>query len=291
MSPAVHLLAKDHSSRTARAAIRALQASGATVQPIAARTGADVGGAVTETLSEISRLVVAGGDGLIHLAVQVLAETDIPVGIMPIGTGNDIARALGLSRRPFMGMAEAAQRALADPTPIDLLKVGGSWVVSVLTAGFSGNVNEAANHMRFPKGQAKYTIATIGLLRRLQAVPMALTSEGFSLNENMALVAVGNTKYFGGGMAICPLAHPNDGQAHVVSVADVSALTFARVLPRAFTGSHVKHEAVRDFVTARVRIQTDEVLWADGERLQEDASEGLVIETVPKALLVAGYQP
>ena len=106
------------------------------------------------------RILVAGGDGIIHHAIQSIATTDTVLGIIPIGTGNDFCRALAIPTR----IEEAVTASLEEPSSIDLLKVNDRWVASVMTFGFSSDVNVRAEGMRWPTGPSRYTVSTLSLI-------------------------------------------------------------------------------------------------------------------------------
>src|SRR6187402_2192670 len=128
-------------------------------------------------------LVVVGGDGMVNLGVNVLARSKVPLGIVPSGTGNDMARALGLPH----DNTEAAIRVLGDalqrpPRTIDaaLMRYDGGqrWFACALSAGFDAIVNERANAMRRPKGASRYTLAILAELARLHPIHYRLTLDG-----------------------------------------------------------------------------------------------------------------
>ncbi len=226
----VHLLHKRGQPKIDRT-IDLLAEAGCTVEPLVSESSKHVAELVDRT--DIERLIVSGGDGMIHHAVQTIATTDVTLGIVPAGTGNDIARALGISR----SIHKAVRRALEDPVSMDLIRIaddrGESFVVSVLTAGFSGTVNEVANTIRWAGGQLKYTVATLRCLRHLGSSSIS----GLSDHKRFSLLAIGNTRFFGGGMAICPGAHPTDGVGEIIVVDPVNPVHLAVVLPTAFLGN------------------------------------------------------
>jgi diacylglycerol kinase (ATP) len=228
----------------------------------------------------IDRLIIAGGDGLIHRALPALAHSGVVVGIVGVGTGNDFARALGLPRR----IPAAVDAALADPIPIDLIETDtGSLAATVVTGGFSGQVNDRANHLPFPPGQQRYTVATLLELPRLRTVELRLTVDDQTHDLTTTLFAVANTPFFGGGMAICPDAAPTDGALDVTVVGPTSRLLLARMLPTVFSGRHVRHPAVTTYRGTRIELDTSTPLWADGEPFSCSA-----LAAAPGALLVAG---
>jgi diacylglycerol kinase (ATP) len=230
-----------------------------------------------------SRLVVVGGDGLVHLAVQALACRDVTLGVVPLGTGNDYARALGVAG---LDTAAAVERALGPATALDAMRTTHGWVASVASVGFSAAVNARANRLRRPRGAGRYTVATVLELPRLSPLAVTLDVDGTELEVETAFVVVANTAYFGGGMAICPDASPCDGELDIAVVDAVSRHTLLRVFPRVYRGTHVTHPACRMLRGRRVRIAaTDAELWGDGERV---GAAPVDIDVVPGALRVAG---
>lgn len=300
MAPAqrssVHLLANPAARGGRRAAAgqavaRAIEAAGHDVVPLHPTGPADTADTVAKArVDGMERLVVAGGDGLIHHVLPALATTDVILGIVPVGTGNDFARALGLPTR----LRAAVAAALGPAHPVDLVAADdGRWAATVVTGGFSGQVNARANNLRFPPGQQRYTVATLAELRRLRPVTLTLTipaAEGGEDRPDLVerhtttLFAVANTRYFGGGMAICPAARPDDGLLDVTIVGPTTPFQLARMLPTVFPGRHVRHPAVVTRRARRIHVETDANLWADGEPF----GSGGRLEAAAGALRVAG---
>jgi diacylglycerol kinase (ATP) len=272
---------------TARVAA-ALRAHGADVVELVADERHDVRRVLEDALATgASRLVVAGGDGLAHQAAQLLACQGVTLGLVPVGTGNDLARVLGL---PLGDLDAAVVRALQPPVAVDAVRTDHGWVASVATIGFSGDVNESANRLRRPRGGARYSVATLLALPRLRPRRVRLDVDGECLETDVTLLAVANTRHFGGGMAICPQADPTDGRLDVALVGAVGRLTLLRFFPQVFAGRHVSHPAVTMLRGARVRVEssTDERLWGDGEPV---GPLPVTLEAVRGALLVAGARP
>lgn len=253
----------------------------------AARAERQARQAVTE--GRIDRLVVVGGDGSVHLGTNVCAGTDVPLGVVAVGTGNDVARALGL---PVRDVAASVERILTGTVHrIDAVRVsrgddGGDprWYLGVLCGGFDAIVNERANRMRWPRGQARYSLAVLRELPVFAAIPYELTLDGRTRSTRAMLVCVANTGAFGGGMSVAPDADPTDGQLDVVLIHEIPVRTFLRVFPKVFTGTHVTHPAVEIVRARRVRLGATGVIgYADGERLQPLP---LDVEVVPGALQI-----
>ncbi len=230
------------------------------------------------------RLIAVGGDGVVNIAVNAVAESSVVLGVVPAGTGNDFARALGL----LDGDVDAqVGRALGDATAVDAIRSNHGWVASVATLGFSGDVTAHANRLRWPRGQHRYTLATLLQLPRLQPYPVSVTVDGRRVGSGSTmLLAIGNTAYFGGGMRICPGAKPGDGTFQVIDIEAVSRLRFLRVFPTVFSGRHGDRPEVHAGSGVVAEVEGAEMdLWADGERL---GPLPVRLELVPGALRLAG---
>ncbi|ETK37970.1 diacylglycerol kinase [Microbispora sp. ATCC PTA-5024] len=213
-------------------------------------------------------LVAFGGDGLVHLAVQAVAGTPVPLGIVPAGTGNDIADALGIPRRDVL--AAAAIVADGRVRVVDAARVGPSeWFAGVLACGFDSRVNERANVMTWPPGMARYLLALVEELRSFTPIPFRITlDEGEVVEREAMLVAVANTRSYGAGMRVCPDASPDDGLLDVLVLGAVPKADFLRTFPRVYRGSHVTHPAVSVRRARTVTLEApDVVAYADGERI------------------------
>ncbi|WP_278255746.1 diacylglycerol kinase family protein [Nocardioides convexus] len=145
-------------------------------------------------------LVVCGGDGMVNIALQALAGTDVPLGVLPAGTGNDFARSVGV---PLGDGAAAVGRIITGSTrSIDLARIGDRYFAGVLAAGFDAVVNERANRMRWPKGQMRYNLATVAEPADLPAAALRAGARRRRAATEAMLVAVGNGPSFGGGLRI-----------------------------------------------------------------------------------------
>ena len=230
----------------------------------------------------VESLVVSGGDGMVHLGAQAVATTATRLGIIPTGTGNDVARYFDLPRKDPVA---AADRVIAGRTrTIDLARSGSRYFVTVLAAGFDAIVNERANRMTWPKGQMRYNLATVAELRTFQPLPYTLDLDGEVSRLDAMLVAVGNGPSFGGGLRITEGALLDDGLLDVVIIRPMSRPGLIRTYPKLFKGTHVtvpeyEHHRVRCVTVAAPGI----VAYADGERF---APLPLTVECAPGALTV-----
>lgn len=235
----------------------------------------------------VDLLVVSGGDGMVHLGVNLCAGTDVPLGIIAAGTGNDIARELGL---PIRDAVEAVARVEAGRIrSIDLARTtradgSPAWFAGVLAAGFDAMVNERANQWRWPKGQMRYNLAILRELPGFRSIPYTLTLDGERLDTEAMLVAVGNGPAYGGGMQVVPSASFDDGLLDVLVLSRIAVTEFLRVFPQVYSGAHVRHPAVEIHRVRSVTLEAKGIVgYADGERF---APLPLTCEVVPGALRV-----
>jgi diacylglycerol kinase (ATP) len=216
-------------------------------------------------------LVAVGGDGMAHLALQAVAGTRTPFGLIAVGTGNDLARTLGLPVRDPAAAARLIAEALKDSrlNDIDLGLVGDHWFGTVLASGLDSRVNDRGNRMRWPLGRFKYDLALLAELAAFRPLPYRITLDDGEVREVEAtLVAVGNGSSYGGGMRICPGADLTDGLFDVTVVGDCTRTTLLRVFPRVYRGTHVEHPKVSVVRAAKVEIAAPDVTgYADGEPL------------------------
>ncbi len=269
------------------AALARLRESGFVVRNLAGRDADEAAELARGCVADgVEALVVCGGDGLVHLGVQAVAGTGVPLGLIPAGTGNDVARYLGIPRTDPVA---AADRVVASRRrTIDLARSGDRWFVTVLAAGFDAIVNERANAMTWPRGQMRYNLATLAELRTFRPIPYVLELDDGSgprtVEHEAMLVAVGNGPSFGGGLRITEGALLDDGMLDVVVITEMSKTKLVRSYPRLFTG---RIDGVAEYVHHRVERVTVAapgiVSYADGERF---GALPLTVECVPGALEV-----
>lgn len=242
----------------------------------------------------VDLLVVVGGDGMVSVGANEVCGTDLPLAIVPCGTGNDFARGLGI---PLEGTDAAIRHLLAaiarPPRAIDaaLVRHGDvrhgettTWYVGVLSAGFDANVNERANRMRRPRGTSRYTLAMLRELATFRPIPYRVTVDGERRDLRAMLISVANNTSIGGGMLIAPDAVIDDGLLDLFIVKPLSRIGLLRVFPKVFSGTHTHLPQVELTRCRSVRIEGPNVIaYADGERI---GPLPVQIEVKPGALLL-----
>jgi diacylglycerol kinase (ATP) len=230
----------------------------------------------------VESLVVVGGDGMVHLAVQELAGSETALGIIPAGTGNDVARYLDIPRSDPQLAADVVVG--SRTRRIDLARSGVQHYVTVLASGFDSLVNERANAMRWPRGQMRYNLATLAELRVFEPLPYTLELDGQVRQVEAMLVAVGNGPSFGGGLRITHGACIDDGLLDVVIIKTMTKPDLVRTYPKLFTGGHTKHPQYEHHLVRSVTVAAPGIAaYADGERI---GTLPLTVEVAPLALKV-----
>ncbi|HEY0237485.1 MAG TPA: YegS/Rv2252/BmrU family lipid kinase [Friedmanniella sp.] len=268
-----------------------LRDAGHAVDVALSRTPAEAPELVTRAAaSGADVLAVMGGDGMAHLGVNAVADhavahpdgSVLALGLVPAGTGNDLARSLGLD--PADLSAAVAALAGGATRAVDLLRVGDRWVGTVLATGFDALVNARANRMSRPRGAARYTIAALAELRTFRPLPYALVVDGVPRDLEAMLVAVGNTGSYGGGLRICPAADPYDGWLDVTVIHPVGRAKLLQLLPQMRTGRFASDPCVEQLRARTVSIARGaHRLYGDGEDL---GATPVTATSVPGAIRV-----
>jgi diacylglycerol kinase (ATP) len=236
----------------------------------------------------IDGLVVVGGDGIAHLGVNIACDTGISLGLIAAGTGNDLARSIGMPEGDVVAGTHAVLAKLGSPRKVDAIKAhsstGDFWFFGTASAGFDALCNQRANEMTWPKGPRRYDIAMVLELAKFKPIHYEATIDGVHRSFDAMLCAVANGPAFGGGMLIAPDAKIDDGCLDLFVVHAMSRLELLKVFPKVYTGGHVSHPAV-EFVRAKsVTLSSGNMpLYSDGEARGHSP---LTATVVPGALSV-----
>lgn len=278
-------------------AIAAFRAAGHEVRRLGGGDGSAMEAALREAVVRTPPdvVVVIGGDGSLHVAVNALARTGVPLGIIASGTGNDVARCLGLPHddpdKAVAHLLAALAEAVVPIRDVDAVRVStGRWFVGMLSAGFDAAVNERANRMTRLSGTPRYIAAVLLEVARLHARRYRVTIDRDTRRLDAVLVTVGNTASIGGGMRLAPDARVDDGLLDVLIATPLSRFELLKLFPRVFRGTHVNDDHVSIERGRVITIDTDDrlpppITYADGERF---GPLPVTLEVVTGALRVVG---
>ena len=238
-----------------------------------------------ETAEHFSAALIFGGDGTVHRHLAQLHQQKIPMLVVPTGSGNDFAKALGI--RSMEIAVQAWQQFCADGKnvrDIDLgvIRANGQETLFCCVAGIGmdAEANARANRMpRWLKSRGGYVLAALQSLIAFKAAEMNITAEGRELRRSAFFVAIGNALSYGGGMKVTPQATLDDGLLDICIVSKMNKLKLLGWVPTIFFGEHLRLKEVEYFQTAQLRIDSQRRLdvYADGEFAGQTAVEiGLI---------------
>ncbi|MGC0142564.1 diacylglycerol/lipid kinase family protein [Pseudactinotalea sp. Z1732] len=215
-------------------------------------------------LDTLDALVVVGGDGMAHLGVNAIAGTGVALGLVPAGSGNDLARALGVPVGDVPGAVRMILQAVAEgPRYIDAIATNSTvaparvprWTACVLSAGLDAAVNARANTYRWPGGAARYLRGVVAELATFTPYHYRITIDGQVRTQSATLVALANGPTFGGGLKIAPNAEFDDGLMEVVIADALNRRQILRIFPRLYNGTHLSHPAVHVMRAREVTLE------------------------------------
>lgn len=209
-------------------------------------------------------IVTVGGDGTISEVVNGIAGSDIRLGIIPAGTGNDFGKTLKIPENPRYALEiieEGKNLAFTD-----LGKFQDGYFINIAGAGFDAEVANMTNsNLKFLNGTLAYVASLVWNLARYSPCNAVITVDGKKYFRKPWLVLAANARYFGGGMMINPDGIINDGLLDVCIINDMSRAEILRFLPSVFTGSHKKHRCFEV-----IRGKNVEIEFAKPVRVQVD---------------------
>jgi len=232
--------------------------------------------------------VVMSGDGLVGLAGGILAGSEVPLGIIPGGRGNDFARVLGIPTEP-----EDAVEVLATGTVrhVDVGEANGQRFLCIASIGFDSDANRIANNAKLFKGNLVYAYAALRALVGWKSARFTVIVGEERVRFTGYSVAVANTSAYGGGMLVAPDADPSDGEFDIVMVGEVGKLRFLGNLPKVFKGTHIEQDEVRVFRAPYLDLEASRpfAVYADGEHLTDTP---VSLRLLPRALgVIVPQQP
>jgi YegS/Rv2252/BmrU family lipid kinase len=212
--------------------------------------------------------VVISGDGLIGAVGGAMAGAETPLGILPGGRGNDLARALGIPEDPVEAVALLAA---GESRRIDVGEANGKRFLGIVSVGFDSECNRLANETTFIRSNLVYAYSLLRTLARWKPARFTIAAGEERIRFSGYSVSVANSSTFGGGMRIAPDAQLDDGEFDIVTIEEVGKLRFVGNLPKVFKGTHVEEDEVRVFRSPQVELSASRPfpVYADGEHLTE----------------------
>ena len=241
-------------------------------------------------LPEGSRVIVAGGDGTVHQLLPALVERRHELALLPGGTGNDLARALGLRGLSLNAALAHAMQAPARAIDLGAVQIGErhNLFMSSLTAGFDAAIATRAQAApAWLRGMPRYLWATLAEIGRLRLYPLTLEIDGQRQpGAEMLFASSLNTGTYASGMPVAPGAKVDDGRLQLVQVGRFGRLGALLTMPLLLTGLHLRHPRIRMTPYQHLRISSPQpiALALDGEPIADAA--GLDVRVMPRALRV-----
>lgn len=226
--------------------------------------GPQEAGRIVAALPDGVTAVALGGDGTLSEMLVGLAPGRT-IGLIPAGRGNDFARTAGISSFPLTAVKQLLE---GEARPVDLPFVNGRPFLNVAGIGFDAHVAQRAYGAR-GRGALPYLSAAMHTLRRYRPPRLVVEVDGRTSEGNVFLLAVGNCRYFAGGMKICPTAYFDDGLLDLCIAGDLGKVEVLLALARVFRGAHIKQRNVHYLKAHSIRVDgpDDVLIQADGEVL------------------------
>jgi YegS/Rv2252/BmrU family lipid kinase len=231
--------------------------------------------------------VVMSGDGLVGAVGGAMAGSEIPLGILPGGRGNDLARVLGIPGEP----EEAVATLFAGHSRrIDVGEANGKRFLGIVSVGFDSECNRRANEVKLIRSNLVYVYSLFRTLAGWKPARFTIRVDDERTRFTGYSVSVANNSTFGGGMRIAPAADLEDGLFDVIAIGAVGKLRFLANLPKVFKGTHVDGEDVRVFRAPHLELSASRPfpVYADGEHLTDLPA---ALRVLPRALSVLTPAP
>lgn len=294
MQRVIHLIlnpaaGKGRSSRRLRDVLHALrEANFAVEEYVTARRmhAAEIAAALPD---DGAPLCVAGGDGTLNEVINGLRPGSHPIGVLPLGTGNDFATVLGMrSMKDTLDALLRDRRRTVDAAKADVIDEDGGLItrrfINAIGIGFDAAVAMRVSNGSTGRGIIPYLLAVFRVLRRYEAVPSVTAFHNTELDASLFLACIGNGSTSGGGFRLTPNADISDGLLDLCHARQLSTRRVLQVLPRALHGSHLSAPEVTSAQAAHFDIALDFPLpvHVDGEIVTARARR-IVVTVMPGA--------
>lgn len=274
-NPAAGKGAAVHAAEKARNRFSELGIDVVSLQGASAESSLELARAAVQD-ERLDALVVAGGDGLINLALQAPAQTEVPLGIIPAGTGNDHGREYNIPTDPVQA-ADVVAQGFWTTTDLGLIRefqdeksiepTNQRWFGTIACAGFDSLVTDRTNEMTWPKGKNRYNLAILREVMSWRAIPTRIVLDHErEINRPIILCSIGNTRTYGGGMQICPQANHHDGRLELTIMEDIGRIKAAGKFSNILRGDLQDGDGITLLQAQHVRIEMPDMnCYADGD--------------------------
>ncbi len=231
-------------------------------------------------LSGFDGLVAAGGDGTLFEVLNGLYKhpksARIPLGLLPIGTGNAFARDLGLKPAAWSDAIDLLQRRNTSEVDVGLVKAADRtfYFLNIVGMGFTVDASKTAHKLKF-FGNTAYTLATLWQVLKLKSYPLVADLDGRELNSNNIFITISNTRYTGTHFLIAPDACIDDGLLDVTILENLPRHRLLKLFPTIYDGRHVQYKEISTHKVANINIRSPEamLLGPDGELIGHSPAE------------------
>lgn len=233
----------------------------------------------------VDSVIIGGGDGTLTMAVDGLVDVKLPLGVLPLGTANDLARTLGLPTDPVAAADVIAQGHLKQ---IDLGWVNGTHFFNVASVGLSSGITRRLDRGRKSRwGVLAYPLAAARVLYYARPFTADIVTGSGTVRVRTFQVTVGNGRYYGGGLTVDEASGIDDGVLHLFSLEAERWWQIIPLLPSLWRGTlkgspHVRTMSGRAFEVRPVKKRTKHII-ADGEIVGRAPAH---FRIVPRALSV-----
>jgi len=272
-----------------RQALEVMQGEGVVVDVQESRDAQHLEALARQAAAEKPDAVVSlGGDGTHHYVVNGIVGSEVPLGMIPCGSGNDFAKGLGV---PAQARAAAEVVRAGHIRRVDLGRTGNTVYGCIAGVGFDSVVTRYANErVRRLRGSWAYAWSILRCVKSYRPEPLQIVSDVQEFAGEVIFAVVGNNVSYGGGIHLTPRAKLDDGLLDVCVVPYMGKVEFLRWVPRAYRGEHLKHPRIIYFQARKVSLNATSrlELFGDGEFMQELPA---TIEIIPRALPVIVPSP
>jgi YegS/Rv2252/BmrU family lipid kinase len=235
-------------------AIGVLERHGIVASEQACDGSAAMGAAIRSGRDRYDLVIVGGGDGTLNCAAPAIVETGLPLGILPLGTANDLARTLGIAPDP---VAAAEIIGAGQMREIDIGQVNDRLFFNVASIGFSAELaRELTAEAKRRWGTLGYAMASARLLMRTRPFTAFIEHDGQTVKVKTVQVSIGNGRHYGGGLTVDTDAEPDDGRFHVYSLEIGHWWQLVALAPYLKRGTQGTWRDVRAFTTSSLTIKT-----------------------------------